>query len=62
MQKLLSTLWQNKVWKDFYYFFFMMNSDISFIGAVEEIKDKICHVMSFLAWFLGAFKGALGEM
>ena len=39
----------------------MMNSDISFIGAVEEIKDKICHVMSFLAWFLGALKGALGE-
>ncbi len=39
----------------------MMNSDISFIGAAAEIKDKICHVMSFLAWFLGAFKGALGE-
>ena len=28
--------------------FFMMNSDISFIGAAAEIKDKICHVFSRL--------------
>ena len=26
----------------------MMNSDISFIGAAAEIKDKICHVFSRL--------------